>query len=94
MFIKSYLANPCFNNNEKFYHDISIFNEFNVDAKYMYDTIKNYLEPSYSKMVYYPIFKDNIPKLLNSLLADKMTVKSENTMPKEVIENKITKKRI
>ena len=94
LFIKSYLANPCFNNNEKFYHDISIFNEFNVDAKYMYDTIKNYLEPSYSKMVYYPIFKDNIPKLLNSLLADKMTVKSENTMPKEVIENKITKKRI
>lgn len=94
LFIKSYLDNPCFNNNEKFCHDISIFNEFDVEAKYMYDTIKNYLEPSYLKMVYYPIFKDNIPKLLNSLLADKMTVKSENTMPKEVIENKITKKRI
>lgn len=94
LFIKSYLANPCFNNNEKFCHDISIFNEFNVDAKYMYDTIKNCLEPSYSKMVYYPIFKDNIPKLINALLVDKMKIKTENTITKEVIENKITKKRI
>jgi len=94
LFIKSYLDNPCFNNNEKFCHDISIFNEFNVDAKYMYDTIKNCLEPSYSKMVYYPIFKDNMPKLLNALLVDKMKIKIENIVPKEVLENKITKKRI
>lgn len=94
LFIKYYLRSPFFNNNEKFCHDISIFNEFEVEANYMYNTIKNCLEPFYSKTVYYPIFKDNIPKLLNSLLADKITVKAENTMPKEVIENKITKKRI
>lgn len=94
LFIKSYLDNPCFNNNKTFCHDISIFNEFDIDANYMYDTIKNCLEPSYSKMVYYPIFKDNMQKLLNSLLVDKMKVKIERPTPEEIIENKTTKKRI
>lgn len=94
LFIKSYLANPCFNNSEKFCHDISFFNEFEVDADYMYKTIKNCLDPFYSKTVYYPIFKDNIPKLINSLLVNKMVMKTNSIIPEELIENKLSRKRI
>lgn len=84
LFIKSYLRSPLFKNNEKFCHDISIFNQFNVDAEYMHEIIKKHIEPDYSRIVYEPIFKDNLPKLLNNILLNKMTNKTNKIISDDI----------
>lgn len=84
LFIKSYLRSPLFKNNEKFCHDINIFNQFNVDAEYMHEIIKKHIEPDYSRIVYEPIFKDNLPKLLNTILLNKMTNKANKIISDDI----------
>ncbi len=95
LFIKSYLKNSLFKNNEKFCHDISIFNQFNVDAEYMYNIIKKHIEPYYSRIVYEPIFKDNLPKLLNAILSNRMNDKANKQISEDmIIKTTNNKKRI